>query len=121
MAAGSNTKFEKMDVKRVYFGNWLRDYCTPLWRSAESQRTNVLLYSPGNRRWRIETAPGRDHPHLALGAGILDVWLCNWRIRGHSRETWMLSTRGAYRQPQGQRSLPSTGIESCANIRAGLR
>jgi len=26
MAAGSNTKFGKLDVKRVYFGNWLRDY-----------------------------------------------------------------------------------------------
>jgi hypothetical protein len=26
IAAGGRTKFEKMDVKRVYFGNWLRDY-----------------------------------------------------------------------------------------------
>ncbi|KAK6580923.1 hypothetical protein PZA11_006411 [Diplocarpon coronariae] len=26
MVAGGNTKFEKLDVKRVYFGNWLRDY-----------------------------------------------------------------------------------------------
>lgn len=26
MAAGNNQKFSKLDVKRVYFGNWLRDY-----------------------------------------------------------------------------------------------
>ncbi|KAH7371819.1 heterokaryon incompatibility protein Het-C-domain-containing protein [Cadophora sp. MPI-SDFR-AT-0126] len=26
MVAGGNQKFEKLDVKRVYFGNWLRDY-----------------------------------------------------------------------------------------------
>ncbi|KAL2062784.1 hypothetical protein VTL71DRAFT_5856 [Oculimacula yallundae] len=26
MVAGGNKKFEKLDVKRVYFGNWLRDY-----------------------------------------------------------------------------------------------
>ncbi|PBP26739.1 heterokaryon incompatibility protein Het-C [Diplocarpon rosae] len=26
MVAGGNTKFDKLDVKRVYFGNWLRDY-----------------------------------------------------------------------------------------------
>lgn len=24
--AGSGKKFSKLDVKRVYFGNWLRDY-----------------------------------------------------------------------------------------------
>ncbi|KAJ5050984.1 uncharacterized protein L3040_002851 [Drepanopeziza brunnea f. sp. 'multigermtubi'] len=26
IVAGGNTKFDKLDVKRVYFGNWLRDY-----------------------------------------------------------------------------------------------
>jgi hypothetical protein len=26
LLASSNKKFSKLDVKRVYFGNWLRDY-----------------------------------------------------------------------------------------------
>jgi hypothetical protein len=26
MSRASNKKFSKLDVKRVYFGNWLRDY-----------------------------------------------------------------------------------------------
>ena len=26
MSRATNKKFSKMDVKRVYFGNWLRDY-----------------------------------------------------------------------------------------------
>ncbi len=28
--AAGGKKFDKMSVSRVYFGNWLRDYCTYL-------------------------------------------------------------------------------------------
>lgn len=51
MSASSGKKFSKMDVKRVYFGNWLRDYSqavdvgTVKYVSAEAIR--ILLWVLG--------------------------------------------------------------------------
>jgi hypothetical protein len=39
IAAGSDKKFRKIDLKRVYFGNWLRDYCVLPIESEKDQRT----------------------------------------------------------------------------------
>lgn len=41
MSAASRKKFGKLDVKRVYFGNWLRDY---------SQAVDVSFSTPPVRR-----------------------------------------------------------------------
>jgi heterokaryon incompatibility protein Het-C len=46
-------KFDKMTVKRVYFGNWLRDYCerpSAVLRSEarEYPQANIYTCSSGN-------------------------------------------------------------------------
>jgi len=48
MAAGSSQKFEKLDVKRVYFGNWLRDYSQAIdvggLKQLPSETIRILLW-----------------------------------------------------------------------------
>ena len=48
IAAGSNKKFDKLDVKRVYFGNWLRDYSQAIdvggLKQLPSETIRILLW-----------------------------------------------------------------------------
>ena len=47
LGSGGGKKFKALDVKRVYFGNWLRDYSQVCLCAANSGRHSDSFY----RRW----------------------------------------------------------------------
>lgn len=89
--ARGGKKFSKLDVKRVYFGNWLRDYsqavdvcfCDKIDRTGH----HADLNSGRNR----QNGQRRGHPATALDSRFPQLWLWYQGVRSHHRETRLLS------------------------------
>jgi hypothetical protein len=81
--AAGGKKFDKMMVSRVYFGNWLRDYCTYLTTTITLQPILTHPFSPGYRCRHRQVRLRRGHPHPPLGPRFHDLRLRHWRVRSH--------------------------------------
>lgn len=99
-SAGGLT-FTKIDVKRVYFGNWLRDYSqimdvgslkvvgpnvlrTLVWKASPLRFLCFLFLflalSTGNGHMHLDhdlTDSNRTLGHLIF---VHDIWVCDWRV-----------------------------------------
>lgn len=104
--AAGGKKFDKMNVARVYFGNWLRDYCElplgcgcartyhseprvtasgpPKSRPARTLANTYLPSSTSNRCRYRQICLRRSHPYFTMGSWIHDFWLWHEGIRSHN-------------------------------------
>lgn len=81
---GMGKKFGGLDIKRIYFGNWLRDYSQAMDIAGLSKMPVRYLPVLGRPSSLAEVEPTEtSDPQSHYGTRLYGAWLRYWRIRGY--------------------------------------